>query len=224
MKSFVAFFMAAALVTPAFAQNMTLQEMQKKHSATAVKLAGNPAILHTGKPLTLADKQLIAASANKSITFKSPRVKPAWMKQPAAIFPPAKVTITPMQMYQSGYVDTEATQTYFNAELKEYMFSPNTTSTVSSLLQFDINVQPGYTYVLTMKLHSDSQFPRYVLYDESISYGPGSAPPTFVGQQGDTEFAYAFVAQTAGPSFITIYSPNVTWTFESCEITATPIN
>ena len=83
MKSFVAFFMAAALVTPAFAQNMTLQEMQKKHSATAVKLAGNPAILHTGKPLTLADKQLIqefvADSYVELLQFRLTVLHAAWL-------------------------------------------------------------------------------------------------------------------------------------------------
>ncbi|MGA3162084.1 MAG: hypothetical protein ABSC77_12785 [Terracidiphilus sp.] len=224
MKSFVAVFVAAALVIPAFAQNMTLQEMQKKHSATAVKLAGKPVLLHTGKPITQADKQLIAASANKSITYKAPGVKTTGMKQPAAVIPPAKVTLTPTQMYQSGYVDTEALSPYFNAELKEYMFSPYTTSIVTSYLLFDINVQPGYTYVLTMKLHSDSQYPSYILNDASAYYPPGNTPPTFAGQQGDTEFAYAFVAQMAGLSYISIYSPNAYWTFESCEITATPVN
>jgi len=224
MKSFVAFFVAAALVTPAFAQNMTLQEMQQKHSVTAVKLAGKPVLLHTGKPISQADKLQIQAAANKSITSLPPGARNAGASHMAAAFPPSKVTITPAQMYVSGYVNTVANQMYVNAELKQYLFEPNPSTLVNSSLQFDINVQPNTTYVLTFKVHTAVNAPKFQLYDDSQYYGPGQSLPSFTGTPGDSEFAYAFVPQSGGQIGIMIFSTNAEWQLVSCEVTATPVN
>jgi hypothetical protein len=38
---------------------------------------------------------------------------------------------------------------------------------------------------------------------------------------GENEFAYSFVANSAGNLPITIYSPDLYWSFESAEITST---
>jgi len=68
MKSLTALLVAAALILPAFAQNVALhpnpvlQDAQKRHTGPIAILAIKPILLHTGKPLTQNDKQLLLAS------------------------------------------------------------------------------------------------------------------------------------------------------------------
>jgi hypothetical protein len=67
----------------------------------------------------------------------------------------------------------------------------------------------------------DVQYPQFTLLGAF-----GGPPPvqTFTGNMGSNEFAYAFVSSTSGDVAVEMLSPNSSWQFLSCEITATPLN
>jgi len=220
MKSLVALFAATALVSPAFAQNVVMQEMQKNHRGQAATLAGKPILLHTGRPITQADKQQVMASAARLYPIRLTGARGTAKPQSTVSTTPTVVTISPTQMYQNGYVNTEAYQPYFNAGLNEFLFMPGQ----SSYLDFQIITKANTTYVLTYKVNSITKNPQFTILPAFLYLNTIYGAQTFNGNVGNNEFVYAFISSIAGEAIVTIYSPNATWEFTSCEITAMPIN
>jgi hypothetical protein len=221
MKNLTTLFVALALVTPAFAQNPALQEIQKNRKGTVVTPAVKPVLLHTGKPITQNDKIQLHASVVKAYSAKMPGMKIKMQPQETAAPTATSATISPSHMFQNGLAVTEANAPlYVNMDLNEFMFSPGETS----YLDFIFTVQANMTYALTFKVSSFTQNPQFTIFPSLPSKGAATGSETFTGSYGNDEFAYAFVSNSAGIMYVTVYSPNVYWTFTSCEITATPIS
>jgi hypothetical protein len=105
-------------------------------------------------------------------------------------------------------------------------FAPGPTSS----LVLNITVKPNTAYTLLMKVTVDGvtlvspNTPSGITistYSGLKSVAGLNAPQTFNAAMGENEFAYSFVANSAGNLPITIYSPDLFWSFESCEITST---
>jgi hypothetical protein len=90
----------------------------------------------------------------------------------------------------------------------------------NSFLEFFIAAKANTAYELVYSISQTwSAAPQFVV---SAS---GQNPQTITGTaKGTMEFAYAFVASSSGNVMITVTSPNAGWGFNSCEITATPLN
>jgi hypothetical protein len=105
MKKLLALLAAVALVSPAFTQKAAFQGTHPRPKPPIVAPAITPILLHTGKPITLDQKQQLMVSAIKSFAVNRTVQKP-----PA---PASASTITPNQMYKKGVVDAIAYAPYF---------------------------------------------------------------------------------------------------------------
>ncbi|MGA3262884.1 MAG: hypothetical protein ABSC47_02435 [Terracidiphilus sp.] len=221
MKTIPALLVAVVLISPAFAQTTAPQEIQKHLKGPFISPAFKPILLHTGKPIIQGDKQQLRFSVLNSYM----KIRPGTKITTRDAVSPAALTamITPQQMYKTGFVDTIAYQPMaVRASSGSYFFNPG----ASSALTFEITVNPNTTYTLTVKVgpSAEPSNPQFTVYNGEPG-NPEQNPETFTGNIGTTEFAYAFVANGAGVTGISIYSPNAKWwTFVSCEITATPLN
>jgi hypothetical protein len=93
----------------------------------------------------------------------------------------------------------------------------------------NVTVKANTAYTLLMKVSIDEvtlvlpNTPSELTISSNSSTNSGTglnAPQTFNAAMGENDFAYSFVANSAGNLPITIYSPNAFWSFESCEITS----
>ncbi|MGA3262885.1 MAG: hypothetical protein ABSC47_02440 [Terracidiphilus sp.] len=223
MKSFTALLVAVALVCPAFAQNVALQqkaalqEIQKRLKGPVVSPAFKPILLHTGKPITQNDKAQLVASAVKMYAATMPAQKP-WQKSniKATDTEPTvtQAIITPSQMFQGDLVIAEASMPIFvSPGTNSLKFVPDETSA----LDIFFAAKPNMSYILTFKVNSQSPNPQFrVGGNGSLEISNGSA--------GSNEFAIALVSNITGTIDVNLFSHNAYWNFESCEITGTPIN
>ena len=108
MKALTALLVTVALVTPAFAQNPTLQDLLKKQKGSIVVSATKPVLLHTGKPITANDKKQLLSTVVK--TYKTiPRLAGVKVTNTgAAQSAPTSATLTPQMMYTKGLVKAVA--------------------------------------------------------------------------------------------------------------------
>jgi hypothetical protein len=216
MKMLTALLVAVALFVPAFAQKTTFQGTHPRPKLPVVAPAAKPILLHTGKPLTQNDKQLLLASTIKTYAAKLP----AGTKKPqVSNAPSTPITLTPDQMYKNGVVTTQAiSPSYVDLSQGIFGFNPG----ASSFLIFNINVNPNTAYTLDFKVSSagseTSVTPHFTIFS-----GVNSETIDF-GSYGNEEFAYAFVSASAGEIGVNVYSPNNGWYLTSCEIIATPLN
>jgi hypothetical protein len=222
MKIFTALLLAAALVSPAFAQKPTFQGIHPRPIAVTVAPASKPILLHTGKPITPDQKRQLMATVAKGASTR-PLMGAA--KVSNSVLSAELNLLTPDQLYVNGaYIDATGVRRFdqFDGILS---FPPGPTSSII----INVTVKANTAYTLLMKVSIDGvtlvspNTPSGITistYSGSRSVGGLNAPQTFNTPIGENEFAYSFIANSAGNLPITIYSPDLFWSFESCEITS----
>jgi hypothetical protein len=210
MKMLTALLMAVALFSPALAQKTTLQVPSPKLKLHAVAPAAKPLLLHTGKPLTPNDKKQFLAAVIKT--------HPAGTSKPQASSAPAStIALTPHQVSQGNAYLIMENPGYVDATHNEFQINIGEKSNVS----FVIAAQPNTAYLLAIKATAVYANPQFTVYTGTLGTDIPITSETFSGSQGDNEFAYGVVANSAGNILITIYSANSLWSFDNCEITST---
>jgi len=204
MKMLAALLPAIALFAPTFGGGGTgfcQSRPEAKFSGHATKMT----VLYTGKPITAGDKlKLLTTVAGKL---------------PQGTGKPEIVTLTPAQMYKAGFVTAQALSmdATFGMTTPEIEFAFVNSN---SYLEFFITTKANTAYEL---VYSISQ--TWTATPSFLVTLNGQNPQTITGTaKGTMEFAYAFVASTSGNTMITVSTPNSGWAFNSCEITATPLN
>ena len=221
MKTLPALLVAVALISPAFAQNTALQEIQKHLKGPVVSPAFKPILLHTGKPITQSDKAQLQVSAAKTYAAKAPAMKARMRTQQTAPPAPMQAIITPAQMFQGDLVIASADRPEsINPGFNELRFFPN----VSSFLDIFFAAKANMTYTLSFKVSAPFSNPQYTISSGSPQQVTLSSTQTFTGTDGSSEFAIALVSNNAGTIEVGLFSTNAMWDFESCEIIGTPIN
>jgi len=220
MKALTALLVTVALVTPAFAQNPTLQDLLKKQKGSIVVSATKPVLLHTGKPITANDKKQLLSTVVK--TYKTiPRLAGVKVTNTgAAQSAPTSATLTPQMMYTKGLVKAVA---YTPAEASPGENMLMFYSGYANSLFFDIDAIPNTAYMLSIQVFAGSSAPQFMV-SNSLADGISHGDETFTGVFGNNEFAYLVTSNSQGTIHVSLYSSNATWDFTSCEITATPIN
>jgi hypothetical protein len=210
MKKLASLLMAVALLAPAFAQKSTPQVTSQKLQLHAVAPAAKPLLLHTGKPLTANDKRQFLAAVIKTHPA-------ATRKTQAASAQPSTITLTPGQVSQgSAYLIME-NPGYVDATHNEFQINVGDRSNIS----FVIAGQPNTAYLLAVKVTAVYANPQFTIYTGTLGTDVPITSENFTGSQGDNEFAYGVVSNSAGNILITIYSANSLWSFDNCEITST---
>ncbi len=224
MKTIPALLVAAALISTAFAQNVALhpnpalQDAQKRHPGPIAIQAIKPILLHTGKPISANDKTQLVLSAKKMYAANMP-VQKSWQKPniKATDTTPTitDVIITPTQMFQKDLIVGQAYSPVFvSPGDNELLFGHS----ISSNLVVTFTAKANMIYTIAFKVNALSANQQFTIAD---SAGNGTS---FTGSVNSNEFAYAVVASSAGSFSIQLYSLSDEWLFNSCEITATPIN
>jgi hypothetical protein len=227
MKAIPALLVALAFACPASAQVPALKGMQLHRKTPTTVPAFGPIILQTGKPITQNDKLQLYSLTAKAFAAKTPGAKFSIGNQVTNSLLNPSATITPLQLFKPGFVDV-------------YLYSPITvnmaepfigfvpTSMNGGEVMFYINVNSNTAYVLTFKLKSPDNGPQFQLNADASASTPGVSVSTGLqtvnGSKGENEFAFAFVPSSTGLIQVSLLSPNASWEFQSCEITATPLN
>ena len=220
MNKLFALLATVALVSPALSQKPAFQGTHPKPKIATVSPASKPVLLYTGKPITQDQKQQIMLNLTKASTPKMPAGAMKVQHPPLA----ASNLLTPDQLYINGaYIDTRGARIdQFDGVLS---FSPGDLS----FLTFNITVKPNTAYTLVIKVNIDGQIivspntPRGLIISTSSIAHQGSgvnAPQTFNTSMGENEFAYSFVANSAGNLQVYINSNDSFWALESCEISS----
>jgi hypothetical protein len=208
MKMLSTLLLAVALFALAFGcvgSGFGQSRLEAKFSGHATKMT----VLYTGKPITAGDKlKLLTTVAGKL---------------PQGTGKSETVTLTPAKMYKAGFVTAQALS--MNADFGmttpeiEFDFVKNGNEG-NSFLEFFITAKANTAYELVYSISQTwTATPSFLV---SLN---GQNSQTITGTaKGTMEFAYAFVASTSGNMMITVTSPNAGWGFNSCEITATPLN
>jgi len=199
MKRCATLLVTVAFFLPAFARNAAAQVNEKKQVSVAKAPASRSTLLYTGKPLTAQERILqLAAMAGK---------------KPQNVTVAPVVTLTPSQMYINGFVTTQASGANVS-------FSSSGISIVvpynGPQLSFNISTQPNTAYSLVFSVtdHGPSGF--------TVASSEGNQQ--FNVPYGTVEFAYIFLSDNSGSTTVSVSSGNTYWTFDSCEITSTPVN
>jgi hypothetical protein len=220
MKLLTTLLAAVVLLSPAFAQKPTFQGTHPRPKLAIVAPASKPVLLHTGKPITPDQKRQLMLTGTKS---SAPRTPAGAMRVQNPVLSTANL-LTPDQLYVNGaYIFAQGARVdQFDGILS---FPPGP----DGFLIFNLTVKANTAYTLLMKVSIDSvtlilpNTPSEITISTSSVSNQGSgvnAPQTFNAPMGENEFAYSFVANSAGNLPITIYSPNAFWSFESAEITS----
>jgi hypothetical protein len=221
MKNLVALLVAVATIAPVSAQNAGPMQIEKNRPRQTAVPAAKPIVLHTGRPITPDQKREVQVSAARSYAAKFPGVKLRANVESGSAPAISTVTLTPLSLYQTGYIDTEWNNApYVNPELNQITFGPGE----SSYIDFIFVAAANTSYTMTFKVNAFTANPQYTILP---SLPPGNGPngsETFAGNTGNDEFSFAFVADKSGILIVSLYSPNAYWTFGSCEITAIPIS
>jgi hypothetical protein len=208
MKMLTALLVAVALASPAFAQKMTVPATSKSKLHT-VAPAAKPLLLHTGKPLTANDKHQFLATLIKT--------SPAGTRKPqVASAPPSTITLSPGQVSQGNAYLIMENPGYVDTTHNEFQINVGDRSNVS----FVIAGQPNTAYLLAVKVTAVYANPQFTIYTGTLGTDTPITSENFTGSQGDNEFAYGVVSNSAGNILITIYSANSLWSFDNCEITS----
>jgi hypothetical protein len=219
MNRICALIAFAALVSPAFAQNMSVkrpvaQGIHPKPKLMLVPIAHKPLVLTKGRPLTAGDRNEFIASAR--LSFAKPGAKPRVM---TANTSPAVMTINPDQMTTPGGFLAAG---YDVAEWDPADGAVLMTQGPESMIEFVAPVTTNNLYVLTVTVNT------YCAAQFTIAPAPNeqavvSSPPSVVSvSAGKTGFAYAFDANQAGSIAINV-SSNCNWEFLSAELATTPM-
>jgi hypothetical protein len=220
MKKFAAMLVAVTFFLPAFAQKTAFQGTHPIPKASIKAPVSKPILLHTGKPITEAEKKQLVASVIKANPIKAPVGK---INIPIAL-PSANTTIllTPDNMNLNGVAYVELNKPnrvdYGNGNILLDPFTSN--------IGIIFNVQPNTAYVLVTRLFfqssSSQQSLKFTIWSDSTI---GNFPAEELNlSQGPNEVAYAFVSNSAGTVNIGMSSSNASWNFLSCEITPTPMH
>jgi hypothetical protein len=227
MKMLTALLVTIALVSPAFAQKVALNGMQLHRKTPTTVPAFKPIILHTGKPITQNDKVQLYSAATKTYTLKTPKAENRMNSQVATSYLNPSATITPLQLFKPGFVETNLIGPE-NVEMSESYINFLPGSAAASLMNFYINVNANTTYLLTFKINTPSNNNPQMQINASPAYNGAPSVGTGVQNveltQGENQFAYAFIPSGSGIIEISLLSQNAYWQFESCEITGTPMN
>jgi hypothetical protein len=224
MKMLSALLVTVMLVAPAIAQKSVPQETYPKPKAHIVAPAIKPILLHTGKPITQADKKQFLTSAIKAYAAQVPT---AGLKALNVTVPATPPVLTPDNMNLNrvayGIASLPEVVDYSQGEI---VFKPGSAGTFigdSSSLYIYINVQPNTAYLVIPKL----TFTPYASNPQFTITGDFGGPPatqTSSVSPGTNEFVYAFISNSTGTVALQMFSSNDYWSFLSCEITATPMN
>jgi len=210
MKMLAALLVAVTFFIPAFAQKPTTQFMRAKSNLHLVAPAAKPLLLHTGKPLTQADKQQFLANLIKTAPAGARKTQSASAK-------PGTITLTPGQVSQGGDWLVMENPSYVDVPHSEFQFNNAATSNIT----FIISAQPNTAYFLAIKVNAVWTNPQFTIYTGQPYGGPITNSQTFTGVQGTNEFAYGIVSNSAGYIEATISSANSLWSFTNCEISST---
>jgi len=222
MNKLAALLVAVALISPAFAQKLTFQGTHPRPKLATVAPASKPVLLHTGRPITPDQKRQLMASVAKGASTRPP-VGAA--KVSNSVLSAELNLLTPDQLYVNGaYIDANGARVdQFDGILS---FPPGP----GGSMVLNVTVKANTAYTLLMRVSIDGvtlvspNTPSGITistYSGLKSVGGLNAPQTFNTPMGENEFAYSFVANSAGNLPITISSPDLFWSFESCEITST---
>ena len=230
MKMLTALLLAVALVSPAFAQKLnpafasktTFQGTHPRPKPVIVAPASKPVLLHTGRPITPDQKRQLMASVAKGASTRPPM---GAAKVSNSVLSSELNMLTPDQLYVNGaYIFAQGARIdQFDGILS---FPPGP----DGFMVLNVTVKANTAYTLLMKMSIDEETlilpntPSEITISTYSGLNPGTglnAPQTFNAPKGENEFAYSFVANSAGNLPITIYSPNAYWSFESCEIKST---
>ncbi|MGD0358893.1 MAG: hypothetical protein ABSA73_14925 [Terracidiphilus sp.] len=223
MKILTTLLVAVALFSPAFAQKITFQGTHPKPKLATVAPAAKPVLLHTGKPITPDQKRQLMATVTKGSATRPPM---GAAKVSNSVLSAELNLLTPDQLYVNGaYIDA------FGARIDQFdgVLSFPAGPTSSMVLNITVKANTAYTLLIKMDIQGALLLPPNTpggiiisTYSGAKSVGGLNAPQTFNAPQGENEFAYSFVANSAGNLPITISSPDLGWSFESCEITSAP--
>jgi hypothetical protein len=219
MKKLTALLVAVALISPAFAQKLTFQGTHPRPKLAIVAPASKPVLLHTGKPITADEKKQLLTSATKAYAAQFPKAK---FKMPVTL-PATPPMLTPDNMVLNGVgygmAVLPTVVDYYNGYIA---FNPGVSGSNNSLILF-INVQPNTAYLIIPKVFSSSTENPQITISAFLGTGGTPTNQTFTGSMGNNEFAYAFTSNSSGYVQLDLWSPNSSWNFLSCEITATPM-
>jgi len=228
MKKFAALLVAFALVSPAYAQKLnpafapktTFQGTHPRPKVATVSPASKPVLLHTGKPITQDQKQQLMLSVTRAT---APKIPAGAMRVQTPILAAANL-LTPDQLYLNGvYIDA------LGARVNQFDGVLSFTPGGASYLILNITVKPSTAYTILMKVNIDGyvitspNIPGGINISTSSALNQGTgvnAPQTFNTSKGENEFAYSFVANSAGNLQVYINSTDSFWSFESCEISS----
>jgi hypothetical protein len=224
MNKLAALLVAVMFFVPAFAQNpkLTFQGTHPRPKPVTVAPASKPVLLHTGKPITPDQKRQLMATVTMGASTRPPM---GTAKVSNSVLSAELNLLTPDQLYLNGvYILANGARVdQFDGILS---FPPGP----GSSMVLNVTVKANTAYTLLMKVSIDSvtlvlpNSPSEITISTYSGSNPGTglnAPQTFNTPMGENEFAYSFVANSAGNLPITIYSPNAFWSFESAEITST---
>ena len=211
MKKLTALFVAVALVSPAFAQKTAFQGTHPRPKLATVAPASKPVLLHTGKPITPDQKRQLAMTVARA---SAPKGSTGTMQIKNLTQSAGSTVLTAEQTFMNG-ASMESNNPY---EVNEYVgfltFTPGNTHTLTIFVP--VNQNTIYTLAIKVQV-GPSQNPQMTIVSQGNSVQNSETLSLSVG---DNEFAYAFATNSAGSSMVTLYSPNSSWAFESCEITS----
>jgi hypothetical protein len=229
MNKLTVILMAVALLSPAFAQRMTFQgthttTFQGTHPRSKVAIvapASRPVLMYTGRQITPDQKQQLMATVTKG---SAPRTLAGANRFQSPLQSEINM-LTPDQLFVNGvYIDAFGAHRVdqFDGILS---FQPGPGS--SMVLNVTVKANTAYTLVMKVSIDGAVVLPQNTQSGIIISTYSGSNPGTGVNSpqtinavMGENEFAYSFVSNVAGNLPITINSPDLYWSFESCEITS----
>ncbi len=211
MKKLSALLVAVALFSPAFAQKLTFQGTHPRPKPVIVAPVGKPMLLHTGKPITPDQKRQLAMTV---VRASAPKGSTGTMQIKNLTQSAGSTVLTAEQTFMNG-ASMESNNPY---EVNEYVgfltFTPGNTHTLTIFAP--VNQNTIYTLAIKVQV-GPGQNPQMTIVSQGNSVQNSETLSLSVG---DNEFAYAFATNSAGSSMVTLYSPNSSWAFESCEITS----
>ena len=209
--------LAVATVTLDAQQGGRIPLEKLRPKAPAATLAHNLVVLHTGKPLSEAEKRDFFAKT--MLQFRGPAPKPGARPTSTQTTPQVQ-SISPTQMYTNGFNAQCYNISWFPA-LQEVAVSGGT----ESYIILAVDVQPNTMYLVTVKAHVYSSSAQFAIspvsgLTEKVTNMHGQTV-NVVGNATngtDTEFAFAFDTTNSGVAAFNISLSNGWWTFSGAEL------
>jgi hypothetical protein len=225
MKKTIIILTAAALAFPAIALNaqqegrIQLEKLRPGPKTPAATLGHNLVVLHTGRPLSEAEKRDFLAKT--MLQFRGAPAKPgAAPKTTQYNSTPAELSISPSQMVANGFEAIGNNISWFPA-LQEVAVSAGTGSSISLTVTANSNTM----YLVTVKAHVYSASAQFTVTPNSgLNARVTNMPAQTVNVVGDPangtdqEFAFAFDTTNSGVAAFDISLSSGWWTFSGAEL------